>query len=154
MAEVIDLYICPDKGKMMQQKKQVMAIAGVGLDGDRYSTGDGAFSRSKRVAIRHASLIGLEAITAANQLLELPFAPAETRRNIITAGIDLNELVGEFFSIGSVAMVGIELCTPCERPSNLVDKPGFNDAFENLGGLRVGLLSSGPITLGNQIITH
>jgi MOSC domain-containing protein YiiM len=151
VAEVVDLYISPDKGKVMQQKKSVTAIAGVGLEGDRYSTGDGAYSHSKLVTIRHASLIGLEAIIAANQRLDQPFAPAETRRNIVTTGTDLNELVGEFFSIGAVAMVGIELCKPCERPSTLVDKAQFGTAFENLGGLRVGLLNSGIIELGDQI---
>ncbi len=150
-AIVEQIFISPDKGVPMVPLETVQAIAGVGLEGDRYALGIGAFSKGKRQVIRHVSLVGLEAIEESNTLAEEPFLPSETRRNIVTSGIDLNELVGESFYVGDVEMRGVELCDPCGRPSKLAGKPRFQDAFENRGGLRAEVLSSGLIAVHDTI---
>jgi MOSC domain-containing protein YiiM len=64
---------------------------------------------------------------------------------------ELNMLVGKEFSIGNSRVRGIELCTPCERPSKLSGKSDFKKAFKNRGGLRVEILKTGKITLGDAI---
>lgn len=56
MGRVLSIYICPDKGQPMQERSQVNAIAGVGLEGDRYAAGKGAWSKA-RATIRHVSLM-------------------------------------------------------------------------------------------------
>ena len=45
--------------------------------------------------------------------------PIESRRNLLTSGIGLNELIGRRFTIGDVLCEGIDYCTPCEH---LVDR--------------------------------
>ncbi len=151
--EVLAIYICADKGEPMQQLDEVKAIANKGLEGDRYETGKGAYSQSKRVTVRQVSLIELEAIVGANADFGTDFTVEDTRRNILTKNVDLNELVGVEFIVGGVAMLGIELCTPCDRPSKLSGKPGFNEAFTNRGGLRAQILEDGVITVGDEIAT-
>lgn len=145
---VVEIYLnrkMGQKGVPMVKVAEVKALEGVGLEGDRYAEGKGAYSNSKRKTIRQVSLIAREAIEEANRLFSTDFTSQETRRNIVTEGIDLNSLVGEEFSVGEVKMRGIELCEPCERPSNLIGKKGFKDTFEGRGGLRAEILSSGII---------
>lgn len=151
MGKLLAIYVCPEKGLPMSSIQQVRAIAGVGLEGDRYALGKGAYSRSARVTIRHVSLVSIEAINEANRELEFPFLPEETRRNLLTEGIDLNSLVGRMFQIHDVFMHGVELCTPCARPSTLAKKPGFEPAFQERGGLRAEILTTSVITVGNDI---
>ncbi len=151
MAQVVSLFICADKGLPMVEVQSVNAIVGKGLKGDRYALGKGAWSKA-REAIRHVSLIEIEAINEANKNLEVRFMAIETRRNIIVSGVRLNELVGKVFRIGNVKVRGVELCDPCVRPSKLAGKEGFAEAFASRGGLRVEVLSAGTINQGDPII--
>ena len=152
MGIVLAIYICSDKGQPMQKLTIVQAIEGIGLADDRYATGSGAYSQSKRITVRQVSLISQEAIDAANQEFGLDYTPEETRRNILVSGIDLNNLVGKVFSVGKVQMQGIELCEPCDRPSKLSGKANFKTSFENRGGLRAAVLSTGQIHEGDSIV--
>lgn len=153
-ARVVEIYTAPYKGIPMQSVTQAYAMGGRGLQGDRYADGLGAFSKNTDV-VRHVTLIRSEDIEIANAGLEVPYTPAETRRNIVTEDIYLNWLVDKEFSIGRVVMRGVELCTPCKRPEELSGKPGFKDAFENsgvnFGGLRAEILYSGIIELDSNI---
>lgn len=88
----------------------------------------------------------------ANNELGTSFSPAETRRNLLTEGVDLNALVGECFMVGAVKMRGVELCDPCARPSNLAGKDGFETAYRKRGGLRAEILTSGVISCGDQVL--
>ena len=153
MGRVLKIFICPDKGQPMQEVKKVLALAGRGLEGDRYALGKGAWSNSTRKAVRHVSLISLEAIRLANLELEVPFLVHETRRNIITTCTtdELNDLVGRMFRVGNVIMRGAELCDPCVRPSVITKKEGFDKAFFGRGGLRAEIRSSAEITIGDRI---
>jgi MOSC domain-containing protein YiiM len=151
VGKILSIYTCPDKGQDMCEVQQVQAVTQVGLMGDRYALGRGAWSNSKKVTIRQVSLIATEAITEANKLLLVPFLPQETRRNLLTEGIELNGLVGKCFQVGGVAMRGVELCDPCTRPSMLSKKPDFESAFQQRGGLRAEILSDGIISVGSYI---
>lgn len=156
------IYHAPAMGELMQPLKVGYLVAGKGLmykneKGDyvcdRYAEGKGAFSHSKRETIRQLSLISSEAIELANQNLpeEYQYTEQETRRNIVTEGIDLNKLVGDVFYIGQAALRGVELCDPCKRPDTLSRKQGFNDAFENIGGLRAQIITGSIIMPGSPV---
>ena len=88
----------------MEERSSVHAMAGRGLEGDRYERGEGSYSRLARVAARHVSLIAREAIEAANaELVQrglIPFEMQETRRNIVVEGVDVYGLLGKEFRIG------------------------------------------------------
>ncbi len=156
--QLLEIQIADDKGMPMKSITSIKATAGVGLEGDRYATGKGAFSNSKppRNIDRHISLIEREAIhdVCVQENIDVTFA--DTRRNLLTIGIKLNELVGKRFYIGEVLVEGVELCDPCGRPGTLSGKEDvrarFKEAFENRGGLRVRILHSGDI-YQNDIIS-
>lgn len=148
--KLIGIYISTDKGVPMQYKNIIQANAGLGLEGDRYVSDKGAFSKHREEeAIRHVTLIEAEAVYEANEILGQdkgrPFLYEDTRRNLITRGINLNDLIDREFTVGDVRMRGTEICDPCERPSKLSGKKGFKEAFEGRGGIRAEIISGGEI---------
>ena len=152
-ARVKELYVAPAAGALMQSVERV-DVSPTGIVGDRYGEGIGRFTHAKRRTIRHVSLIAIEAVAAANQQLEVPFLLSETRRNIVTEGIKLNELIGVEFQIGGVGLRGVELCTPCRVPSTLSGKANFLQAFEGRGGLRAEVIMPGAICLHDAIMVR
>jgi hypothetical protein len=155
MGRVVGLFVSPGIGQSMKACAEVRALAGRGLDGDRYATGQGSYSQAKRQVIRHVSIIEREAIEAANEELArrglVPFEPSETRRNIVVEGADVYALLGREFSIGDVRLRGIEPTRPCHIPSAAANKTGFKEAYSNRGGVRAEILSDGIISLGDAI---
>src|SRR5262245_33746885 len=138
MGKVVGLYVSPRIGEPMQPQTAVRALAGKGLEGDRYATGQGSYSRIARQVARHVSLIGREALEAANEELIwrglAPFKPEETRRNIIIEGYDIYALLGQEFRIGDIRLRGSDPTRPCQIPSAAAGKIGFAEAFQNRGG--------------------
>lgn len=141
---VLAIYVAKEKGGPMERQRKARAMAGKGLEGDRYGAGEGSWSKDRRVA-RDVTFISREAIDESNAMLDEPFSWEETRRNIVTTGVDLNALVGKEFRVGTVRMRGVEFADPCGRPTRLANKPDFKDAFENRGGLRATILNDGEI---------
>ena len=151
---VRQIFICPAADAPMQEVREVMALAGRGLEGDRYALGTGTYSASPRDISRHATLIAYDDIETARRLGS-EFHPAETRRNIVIDGIavaDMNALVGQTFRLGAALVKAVEICIPCARPSLLSGKPGFQEKFDQGGGLRVEILEDGRIATGDALV--
>lgn len=155
-AHIQAIYIAPFAGAQMQALTSANLSADLGIEGDRYALGTGAYSASVPSKIRHISLISLSGIETANKWLiagdEPTFSGAETRRNILLTGItamELNDLVGKQFRLGNVQLLGTELCTPCERPARLQNKSRFMKAFNGRGGIRAQVLQSGILKIGD-----
>ena len=153
------IYLAASAGTRMLSVNTAKAIAGSGLEGDRYALGTGAYSAIEPTKVRHISIIALSAIDTANDWLtagdEPTFDGSETRRNIALAGItasELNALVGQRFQIGSIQLLGTELCTPCERPAQLLSRSSFMEAFEGRGGIRAEVLTSGALAVGDKLL--
>ena len=87
--------------------ERVARHAGKGLEGNRYYFEDGAEAGSRDHADRAEAIEGWPPSTASRS------PAAESRRNVLTQGIDLNALVGKRFRVGDVECVGVELCQPC-----------------------------------------
>jgi len=87
--------------------QRVRLVAGRGLEGDRYYAPAGAGSGEALTLIAAEALEGLEADTG------IRLSAADSRRQVLTRGIDLNALVGREFTVGSVRCRGVELCEPC-----------------------------------------
>jgi MOSC domain-containing protein YiiM len=67
---------------------------------------------------------------------------------------ELNDLVGQHFQLGKLQMLGTELCTPCERPAQLLSKPSFMEAFEGRGGIRAEVLNSETLYVGDKLLNE
>jgi hypothetical protein len=156
MVRVVGLFISGSVGERMQARTVVRALAGQGLEGDRYALGVGSYSQVARQAARHVSLIGREAMGAANEELSrrglLPFKPAETRRNIVVEGVDVYALLGQEFRIGAVRLRGSDITRPCHVPSAAAGKTGFKEAYHDRGGILAEIQSDGLISIGDVLV--
>ncbi len=143
--EVVAIFISSAAGDPMQQIEEVEAIAGRGLEGDRYAKGEGSFNQ----------VIGKRQVTLINSLF-FPgsgFDYIDCRRNIVTAGVELMWLIGKEFQIGAAKMRGVKYCDPCMRPSKLSNKEeSFKEAFSDRGGLIAEIIEGGVIKAGDLII--
>jgi len=141
------LLVAPRAEAAMTGAGPVAARAGRGLEGDRYLDGRGTFSSAYGRG-HDLTLIEAEALD------ELRLAPEETRRNVVTRGIDLNALVGRRFRIGDVDCFGQRLCEPCAHLDRLIadaGRPGTLRALIHKGGLRADLLTDGELRVGDRI---
>ena len=68
--------------------------------------------------------------------------PSAFRRNVITSGVDLNELIGREFEVQGVRFRGSEECRPCYWMEHAF-APGAHEFLKGRGGLRAEILSNG-----------
>lgn len=153
------LFTCDGAGLPMQRREHVVVKAGTGIEGDRYALGIGAYSAQKPPKVRHITFITQDGIDVANEWQEasgLPvFAVEQTRRNVLLDGVsanDLNQLVGRRFKVGDLTFIGLELATPCHRPSELTGQDGFVEAFERRAGLRAEACTDGDLRIGDVLL--
>ncbi|HEV3228131.1 MAG TPA: hypothetical protein VGY97_01555, partial [Solirubrobacteraceae bacterium] len=78
---------------------------GRGLQGDRYWQGKGTFSGVRKPG-RELTLIASEALEGLRRDTGIDLEPDHTGRNLLTSGIELNELVGRRFRVGGIECVG------------------------------------------------
>jgi MOSC domain-containing protein YiiM len=133
----------------VREVERVRANAGVGLEGDCFALGCGHYSPDLRVS-RDLTLIEAEVIEDLARKHGIQLAPGETRRNLTTRGIRLNELRGRRFWVGEVLCEGTRLCEPCQYLTEATGKPLLR-ALVHRGGLRADILRSGVIRRGDRL---
>ncbi len=143
------IHIAEAAGSAMQSLNSVEVVAGVGLTGDRYARRDG-FWKDDSDESRDVTLVEAEEMERLANESGIDLAPGESRRNLTTRGIRLNELVGKEFWIGDVLARATELCEPCTHLVALTGKPVIKP-LTHRAGLRADLLSSGRISVGSSI---
>lgn len=149
--EVVGIYVSEIKTGPMKSLVTATALKGRGLLGDRYAAKAGTFTpRSDRLRGYDLTLIESEVLDRLTLSDGSQLAAAESRRNVVTRGIDLNTLVGRKFTIGSVRAFGQRLCEPCVHLERLT-RPGVVAGLVHQGGLRADILTDGEIRLGDKI---
>jgi MOSC domain-containing protein YiiM len=146
--EVVAIFVAGAMGAPMRELAEATALAGAGLDGDRYRDGAGFYSPVP--GPRQLTLIEDETLAYLAAEHGIQLAPHESRRNVTTRGIRLNDLVGKRFTIGDVLCEGIRLCPPCNRLEELTGKPVLGPLVDR-GGLRADILNNGVIRRGDAI---
>ena len=136
-------------GVPMVPRDRVVAIAGVGLEGDRYATRSGKWSQDPRVD-RDITLIEAEVIEDLEVSEGIVLGPGESRRNVTTRGIRLNDLVGRRFRVGDAVCEGTRLCEPCQYLTDLLGKPVLKPLVHR-AGLRAHIVEGGEIAVGAEV---
>jgi MOSC domain-containing protein YiiM len=139
------IYISADHGDLPEPVDSVRALAGRGLDGNRYFFDGNAPSGAA------LTLIAAEAVEALDREHGISIEPRESRRNVVTRGIDVNELVGKRFRIGDVECEGVQLCDPCTTLQGMT-QPGIIKGLTHRGGLNANILSDGEISVGDAVV--
>jgi MOSC domain-containing protein YiiM len=148
MGHVEHIHIAPAESAPVRAVTEVQAVKGVGLIGDRYANHTGQWTDSD--VGREVTLVEAESLEMLARDHGIELQPGETRRNITTRGVALNDLVGEVFQVGEVLMRGTELCEPCQHLTSMVGKPILRP-LTHRAGLRAQLLNSGMIRTGDRV---
>ena len=142
VGSVACLLIAPKAEDPLVRVDRATAVAGRGLEGDRYFAGGGTFSGPGRGY--EVTLVQAEALAAVDLSWE------EARRNIVTRDVDLNALVGRRFSVGSVDCIGRRLAEPCAHLEKLT-REGLLRPLVHRAGLRADILTGGTIEVGDEV---
>jgi MOSC domain-containing protein YiiM len=134
----------------MASVDKVQAVAGKGLEGDRYFSQVGTYS-SHSGPFRQVTLIEIEAIEALRRDYGIEINPGDSRRNIVTRGVPLNHLVSRELRVGEVTLRGIDLCEPCSHMEKLSAK-GAQRGLIHRGGLRAEIMTGGIIRVGDTVL--
>jgi MOSC domain-containing protein YiiM len=119
----------------IERSDDVQVTAGGGIAGDFYDD---------------LTLFEAEAVEGLRDDTGIELGPGEIRRNVMTRGIALNDLVGHRFRVGEVEAFGDEPCDPCRHLERLT-KPGVLRGLAHRGGLRASILSGGAIRVGDYV---
>ncbi len=146
---LVGIYTSAEAGASMEAQSSVRALAGAGLEGDRYAASAGSFS-DRPGGGREVTLIAREAVVYANEHGGVVLGEHETRRNLVTEGVDLDALVDGTFSIGDVVLRGVRDCPPCAYLEGKT-RSGVKRALEGRGGLRAEIVTEGVLRVGDEI---
>lgn len=146
---VISIHIAPTGAAPMKSVTTAQAVAGKGLEGDRYYSKLGTYSNQAGSG-RDVTLIEIEAVDGLKRDYDVELDPSRSRRNIVTQGVPLNHFVGKEFRVGDVVLRGTRLCEPCAHMEKLTVKGAMRGLIHR-GGLRANIVIGGTVHVGDVI---
>ena len=144
MAKIIKLGISKNNNQKIQEVEKIELLSGKGVVGDRH------FDENNDVR-NQVTLIESENIDYYNNKFNTDYSYLDFRRNVVTKGIQLNDLVGKKLLIGSVKMQGHDLCRPCKHLEETLKGQDIVKEFLRRGGLRCEILNSGIVNIEDEI---
>lgn len=136
---IVALGIASGPGAPIQPRESVRIAVGSGVVGDRYP-GGGYFQGH---ADQDVTLVEAEDAEAAG------LEPLATRRNVVTRGVRLDELVGRSFQVGGATLHGMRPCLPCGYLAKMLGAPDLKARFR--GGLRARVVRAGDAHVGDPV---
>jgi len=146
---VLELWTAPAAALPMLRQPSVAALPGVGLAGDRYALGGGTWARYPDLE-KQVTLIDADQVAEAARQAGVELFPGDTRRNVVTRGIDLPSLVGSYFTVGDVLLFGSKRCPPCTHLERLTGHK-LVKALATRGGVNAAVFAGGTIREGDAI---
>ena len=144
MSKVFKIGITENNNKKVQDVNSIELVANKGIVGDRYF-------KDFSDPLSQLTLIESENIDYYNNKYNSNIDYLDFRRNIITKGIKLNDLVNKKILIGNVEVEVIDLCRPCRFLQDKLEKDNIIKEFLRRGGLRCRILRSGSVRVGDLI---
>ena len=144
MSEVFKLGISTNNNQPIIEVSSIEVLANQGVVGDRHF-------KEFNDPYNQLSLIESENIDYYNIKFGLNIPYVDFRRNIITKGIQLNDLVEKKILVGNVKLEVIDLCRPCKHLSEVLGQDNIIKEFLRRGGLRCQILTSSTIKINDKI---
>ena len=144
MGEVLKLGITKNNNQPIKEVNSIEVLANKGIIGDRHF-------HEFNDPYNQLSLIESENIDDYNIRFGLNIPYIDFRRNVITKGIRLNDLIGKKLKVGSVELDAIDLCRPCRHLTEMLNQKNVLKEFLRKGGIRCQILSSSNIHVGDKI---
>jgi MOSC domain-containing protein YiiM len=152
---LLHIHIASSASAPMQELAEATLVAGRGIEGDRYFKGIDTYS--PKPDVREVTLIEMEVLEAMargdppfpGEKVEL--SPMHHRRNLTTAGVPLNHLVGKRFKVGETVLIGGRMNFPCKYLEKLLGLPVYTPLL-NRSGLNCRIELGGSIRKGDAVI--
>jgi MOSC domain-containing protein YiiM len=147
--EICHLYISPGHNFVghhgrepdthpMIEVPMIECIAGRGIRGDRYFD----FKDDYKGQITFFSAEVFDELCGVLEICDC--SPALARRNVITRGVDLNDLIDSDFEVQGICFHGTQECSPCYWMNGAFG-PGAEEFLRGRGGLRARILRDGQL---------
>jgi MOSC domain-containing protein YiiM len=143
---LVGIWLADEAAAPMRSVSSAHLLTGRGIAGDRYALGGGTWARYPDVE-KQLTLIDEGDVEAAARATGHPLTAAQTRRNLVTRGTALPELIGRRFAVGDAVLVGVKRCPPCRHLERLVGVP-LLEPLRDRGGINAAVLVGGTITPG------
>ena len=144
MSKIIKIGIAENNNKKINEVNAINLVAGKGVIGDRHF-------KDYNDPYNHLSIIESECIDEYNKKYNLNIPYLDFRRNMVTRGIKLNDLIEKKIIIGDVQLYVVDLCRPCRHLSEKLKKNDIIKEFLRKGGIRCEILNDGKISISDQI---
>jgi MOSC domain-containing protein YiiM len=145
---IIGIFTASAEGAPVVSRDEVQAVAGRGLEGDRYFDSNAGQHEPED----EITLITAEGLAAAEAEHGLGLAPGEHRRNIVVEGVDLLALVGRTVQVGGAEVEVIADNPSCKYLQELTGKPVLR-ALRHTGGVRGAIVTGGLVRVGDPVDT-
>lgn len=149
MPTVVDLFVAENGSEPMRRVESVEAVANRGLRGDRYFAETGFYSPFD---VCQVTLIASEAIAEIDATAGIDLSAGEHRRNVVTEGVDVHDLLEHRFRVGDAILQGTRPRPPCAHVEEVVGEDGVASALgEGRGGVCADVVETGEIRVGDPI---
>ena len=145
---VAAIFIAQNSADEMISLSRVRAFADRGLEGDRFFRDSWSAVRRSDKAV---SLIEEEVLELAAKEVGVEALGKLSRRNVVTRGVALIDLLGREFTVGTIRMRGIRLFEPCAHLVQVSKLPGIFKALKHRSGLKAAVVSDGEIRIGDAV---
>jgi len=146
---VVEIWLAGAAAEPMRRVDAVEAITGLGLSGDRYALGGGTWAQYPDLE-KQVTLIDRDDVAGVAADTGSDLTPGDTRRNLVTTGVDLPSLVGRWFTVGDVLLFGMKRCPPCTHLERLTGVR-LVKAMVHRGGINAAVFAGGRIADGVAI---
>ena len=143
-SKVFKIGICKKNSQRIDEINEIEVLSQKGILGDRHF-------RDLNNNKGQITLIEKENIDYYNNKYKTEISYIDFRRNIVTEGIELNNLNKKEIEIGTVKIFPYELCRPCLHLEQMVNGKNIVKEFLIKGGLRCEVLVSGKVKIGDKI---
>ena len=146
---VTEIWLTGTAAAPMRRVPAGLLVAGAGLDGDRYALGGGTWAQYPDLE-KQLTLIDSADVAAVAAEAGVDLAPGDTRRNLVTVGVDLPALVGRWFAVGDAVLFGMKRCPPCTHLERLTGARLVR-AMLHRGGINAAVFAGAEIAEGAVI---
>jgi MOSC domain-containing protein YiiM len=146
---VTEIWLTGAAAASMRRMPAGRLVAGAGLDGDRYALGGGTWAQYPDLE-KQLTLIDRDDVAAVAAEVGVDLSSGDTRRNLVTVGVDLPALVGRWFAVGDALLFGMKRCPPCTHLERLTGVR-LVKAMAHRGGINAAVFAGAEIAEGDVV---
>ena len=146
---LLEIWRTAEAAAPMRRLPSARLVTGRGLEGDRYERGGGTWAQYPALE-KQLTLIDAGDVAAIARETGARLVPGDTRRNLVTGGLDLAPLVGRWFAVGNALLFGMKRCPPCTHLVRLTGVPLIK-AMVHRGGINAAVFGGAEIREGDVL---